>query len=571
VSDRGGNRRPPRILVVDDNDANRYAVARMLRAAGMETFEATSGHEAIERARDRADAIVLDVNLPDMSGFEVVRALRDDPRAAMIPIVHLSASYMRDESHAFGLENGANGFLTHPVDPTVLLATLRGLLRARRLEDERERLLAIAERARADAEEANRAKSEFLATMSHELRTPINAILGYTQILEMGIAGPVAAEQRTHLDRLRRSAAHLLSLVNELLDLAKVESGALRVELQQLRVSDVVEDALAIARPQALARGIGVSSDDGLARKSIVADPGRVRQIVVNLLSNAIKFSAPGGRVSLGASLVEDPPNEALRGARRYVALAVTDFGVGVPREKQAEIFEAFVQGESGPTRAWGGSGLGLTTSRRLARLMGGDITVDSAVGEGARFTLWLPAAADEALIETREHSASRRRNTPFDPTVLSQLGRVLAGEALSISHAVVLRVRTDRRFPPAGELSDGQLVDHTPAYVVDLGLALVTVADVGVEASTLLHDGHAIRTEIAARHGAQRRRLQWSEAQVALEYDVMVEEIERVLRARAGASDEQIDGAMGLVERLAEQGKTVSARGYREASEVDD
>ena len=532
--------------------------------------EATSGRQAIDRAREDPDAIV-DVNLPGISGFDVVKAIRGDPKTALIPILHLSASYMRDEDREFGLDNGANAYLTHPIEPPVLLATLRALLRSQRVEEERQRLLMIAERARADAEAANRTKSEFLATMSHEIRTPINAILGYAQILDMGIAGAVSAEQRTQLDRLRRSAAHLLSLVNELLDLSKVESGALRVELQQLPLNEIAEDALAIARPQALARAISVTNDGGAARPlSIVADPGRARQIIVNL-SNAIKFSDPGGRIRIDASVIDEAPTPVLRGARRYVALTVEDWGVGIPAHKHASIFDAFVQGETGPTRAWGGSGLGLATSRRLARLMGGDITVESVEREGARFTLWLPAADDQSLVATTEHGTPRRRRAPFDPKVLSQLGRVLAAEAMSLGHSMALQLRTDSRFPPAGALSDVQLIDHLPAYVVDLGLALITVSDVGVEASSLLNDGHAIRTEIAQRHGAQRRRLGWTEAQVALEYDLVMEEIERLLRARAGGTEPQIDGALGMVERLVEQGKAVGVRGYREAGETED
>jgi signal transduction histidine kinase len=565
------NRRP-RILIVDDNEANRYAVGRMLRAASMDTFEATSGRQALQLAGQRPDVIVLDVNLPDLNGFDVVRELRKDPMTATIPILHLSASYMTDEDHVFGLDNGANAYLTHPIEPPVFLATIRTLLRASRFEQERGALLAAAERARIEAEAANRAKSEFLATMSHEIRTPINAILGYSQILDMGIAGPVSPEQRMQLDRMRRSAAHLLTLVNELLDLARVESGRMRVESHEAQVDDVVEDALAIARPQALARGITISTPTAPAHSlRFVGDSGRVRQILVNLLSNAVKFSEPGAQITVTASIADPPEGAYLEPSRAYICVHVRDTGIGVDPEQFAAIFEPFVQAETGPTRTWGGSGLGLAISRRLARLMQGDITVSSSPGTGSLFSIWLPAADDQALVETREQPAASRRVAPFDPTILSQLGRIVAVCAIEIAHSLALRLRTDDRFPPAGTLSDAQLIDHIPSYITDLGLAMIVVAEVGVEASMLLHDGNSIRNEVAERHGAQRRRLGWTTEHIALEYEMLGAEIERKLRERGGSGDRQLEGALELITRMLDQATATSVRGFREAGGVED
>lgn len=678
-------KRLPWVLVVDDNEANRYAVGRTLRAAGFETSEASNGRQAIELARTQPDVIVLDVNLPDMNGFDVVRELRKYSETALIPILHLSASYMRNEDRVHGLDNGANAYLTHPIEPSVFVATIRSLLRVRRLEEERESasaewratfdaisdlvcvvdhlgavtranraamdvlgrdasgvhgkkwvamletaypgidvasisatvarrertaveqrsgdrwlriavdpltsgasydgsvvavvtditaektieaerqtLLAEAQYARDMAESANRAKSEFLATMSHEIRTPINAILGYTQILDMGIAGAVEPEQRLQLDRIRRSASHLITLVNELLDLAKIESGEMRVDSRQVIVDDVVEDALAIARPQALARGITIDvAESAPHRLSFNGDPGRVRQILINLLSNAVKFSGAGTRIALSSGLGDSAV--APRHDLRFAAIRIADSGVGVNPERRDEIFEPFVQGESGTTRTWGGSGVGLAISRRLARLMGGDVTVESTAGNGAVFTLWLPSTEDQSLIATTE-SPVPRRSAPFDPTILSQLGRLLASEPLTLATSLALRVRTDRRFPPAIGLSDLAVIDHFPAYVTTLGLSLITIADVGIEAAASLHDGNVIRNEIVALHGAQRRRLGWTEEQLALEYDLMCEEIESLLRGRAGSAAAHVDGALELIERLLDQSRVVSLRGYREA-----
>jgi signal transduction histidine kinase len=568
VNSRGA----PRALIVDDDADDRRLVARILRSAHFDVAEASSGRQALEMARENPDLIVLDARLSIVDGFDVVRALRQDVRTMLIPILHLSATHTGDEERVFGFDDGADAYLTHPIEPSVFLATIRTLLRARAIEQERAGLLAAAQRARAEAESANRAKSEFLATMSHEIRTPINAILGYAQILDMGIAGSVSPEQRLQLDRLRRSAAHLLTLVNELLDLGKVESGRMRIVIEQLPIEDVIEDALAIARPQALARAIPIEKDQTSGRGiRFVGDSGRVRQILVNLLSNAVKFSAAGSPIELWADMPEAPANSSLTQGQAYVAVHIRDSGIGVSDKQLASIFEPFVQGESGPTRTRGGSGLGLAISRRLARLMGGDITVVTEGGHGSLFTLWIPAAPDQPIVVTAEHPASKRQQTAFDPTVLAQLGRLVVTEALNVGHAVAARLRTDEEFPSTAGLADGQLVDHIPAYVTDVGLALSIVAEVGVEASALLHDGNAIRTEIAERHGAQRRRLGWSPPHIEREYEIVLEEIERVLRARDGSTEQQLFGALELIGRLVDQSKTASIRGHREAGGTED
>jgi hypothetical protein len=202
---------------------------------------------------------------------------------------------------------------------------------------------------------------------------------------------------------------------------------------------------------------------------------------------------------------------------------------------------------------------------------MAGDITVVSQLGKGSLFTLWLPAPDDQSLVETTEQPSASRRNVPFDPRMFADIGRTVAREALSVGHAVVARIRTSDVFPPAGSLSDPQLVDHIPAYVVDLGLALIIVSEVGVEASGLLHDGNAIRAEIAERHGAQRRRIGWSPRHIELEYDLMLEELDRLLRARSNVGEPQLDGAIDLISRLIAQSKVASVRGHREAGGSED
>ena len=257
-----------------------------------------------------------------------------------------------------------------------------------------------AQEARTIAESANAAKDQFLAQMSHELRTPLNAIVGYTQLVEMGVAGPVTDKQREYLARLAASSKHLLALVDDLLDIAKTDAQQMAVESEHALTETAISAAIADVEPQARSKGVAIVHDE-MAGEHVpyVGDEQRVRQVLVHLLSNAVKFTTPGGTVTLGASLAEDaPPTARLAGGGPWALIRVADTGIGIPFERQSSVFDPFVQGESGLTRTSGGTGLGLTISRRLARVMGGDITLESAPDSGSAFTLWLPAPRSALL-----------------------------------------------------------------------------------------------------------------------------------------------------------------------------
>ena len=281
-------------------------------------------------------------------------------------------------------------------DQAVELEVLNDELATRAEEAERTR--ADAERARAEADEANRAKSSFLANMSHELRTPINAVMGYAELLTMGVSGPVTPKQQAQLERIRVSSAHLLTLIDDILDVAKVEAGHMTVEHAREPVADVVAEALALVGLQAQAGALTVQDECGASPAHYVGDRARVRQVVVNLLSNAVKFTPAGGRVTIRCGTAGRPnPDAQLAGAGPWTYLAVEDTGIGIPPDQLPRIFQPFIQAEEGHTRTKGGTGLGLTISRQLARLMGGDLTVTSSEGRGSRFVLWLPAVTAEA------------------------------------------------------------------------------------------------------------------------------------------------------------------------------
>ncbi|MDQ3995414.1 MAG: ATP-binding protein [Gemmatimonadota bacterium] len=241
----------------------------------------------------------------------------------------------------------------------------------------------VAEDARAAAEDANRAKSEFLAVMSHELRTPLNAIGGYAELIELGIRGPVTPEQREALQRIQVSQKHLLGLINEVLNYARVESGAIGYDLANVPVAEVARAAEALVAPQIRSKGLVLQPseshpDDLTAR----ADREKVQQILLNLLSNAVKFTEPGGRIQVRCAPADG-----------RVQIQVRDTGIGIPAEKLDSIFEPFVQIGRALNRPTEGTGLGLAISRDLARGMGGDLTAESTLGEGSVITLTLPKA----------------------------------------------------------------------------------------------------------------------------------------------------------------------------------
>jgi len=241
------------------------------------------------------------------------------------------------------------------------------------------------EAARTTAEDANRAKSEFLAAMSHELRTPLNAIAGHAQLVEMGVHGPVTAAQRDALGRIRRSEQHLLALINDVLNFAKVEAGRVQYDLEPVTLQEVAADVVSMIEPQVAAKGL--VCEVRVAPDTVVrADREKLRQILLNLLSNAVKFTEAGGRLTVDSGNGRRTPADVIR-------LRVTDTGIGIPRDKQDSIFDPFVQVHRNLTLGNSGTGLGLAISRDLARGMGGDLRVRSVEGKGSAFTLTLPRA----------------------------------------------------------------------------------------------------------------------------------------------------------------------------------
>jgi signal transduction histidine kinase len=406
-----------RILLVDDRAENLLALEAILEPLGHALVRARSGEEALRAVLEHDFAVILlDVQMPGLNGFQTAEMIKGRERSRLTPIIFLTA-LNRDEQYVHqGYSVGAVDYMTKPFEPDVLRSKVavfvelyqqREQLRRQEelLRDGQRREMELSHRtemmeAEAQAasdlkrlneqlqarqqelEEAIAARSRFYASMSHELRTPINAIMGYNSLLLDQIYGPLNPKQMHSLDRTLKAAKHLLELVNDVLDLSKIEAGKLELQVEPVQIPDIIEELFVTVTPLAEQRGSALNFDCGGDLPSIVTDPRRVRQILLNLLSNAIKFgSGKPIRVMCSAT-----PHGG-------VEVQVIDRGEGIAQDDQGRIFDEFVQLKD-PT-GQEGTGLGLPISRRLATTLNGSLEVTSAPGEGSRFCLVLPASAE--------------------------------------------------------------------------------------------------------------------------------------------------------------------------------
>ena len=416
------------ILLVDDRPENLLALEAILEPLGQDLIRANSGPEALKRVLEiDLSVILLDVQMPGMNGFEVAEIIKSRERSRTIPIIFLSAISKEDAYVFKGYSMGAVDYVFKPFNPDVLRSKVAvfvdlflkqreiqrqgDLLREsqkRELElEHRTSLLETEARSAAKLsqmndelhrrqialEQAMGARNRFYASMSHELRTPINAVIGYSTLMLDNIYGPLNAKQKEGLQRTLKAARHLLELVNDVLDLSKIEAGKIELSLQPVMFPSLIEDLFVTVRPLADEYGSSLSLEMEGEAFNIVSDPRRVRQILLNLLSNASKFG-------------EGKPIRVLckQNEARGVEIDVVDEGVGIAKDDMTRIFEEFVQVSESKQP---GTGLGLPISRRLAQLLDGSLNVHSDPGHGSAFRLTLPASLEDDLTPAAELSAA--------------------------------------------------------------------------------------------------------------------------------------------------------------------
>ncbi|HEX8406209.1 MAG TPA: response regulator [Duganella sp.] len=437
------------ILIVEDSPTQAERLRRLIQSMRYKARVAGNGRLALEAIRERKPHLVLsDIVMPEMDGYTLCRAIKSDPELRDIPVI-LVTSLMDPKDIIRGIECGSDNFIRKPYAEDYLLNRIGHMLMNQKLRKDQNMEVGIAlylgdqkhfinaerqqildllistyeQAVQVNSElqarerqvielnmrlahhageletinreialknlelaEASRMKSAFIANMSHELRTPLNAIIGFTGALLMKLPGPLTTEQDKQLNTIRTSARHLLSLINDILDVAKIEAGKVTLELETVQCQDLVTGVVDTLRPLAAQKGLALEIE--LAQDALVlaTDRRALTQILLNLANNAIKFTETGTvRVTLAQRASE---------GRNIIEFSVADSGAGIREEDQGKLFQAFSQLDSTSTRHAEGAGLGLYLCQNLANLIGASLYFKSDFGHGSTFTLAVPRIA---------------------------------------------------------------------------------------------------------------------------------------------------------------------------------
>ncbi|MDP3879690.1 MAG: ATP-binding protein [Dehalococcoidales bacterium] len=373
------------VMVVEDDIGTRITLCGILEDAGYSVIELERGADALEMIRGCPfEAVITDIRLPDASGMEILELAREmNPEA----IVIMMTGYASVETAINAVNDGAYAYFVKPINPDEMKTAIANALKQQRLALENKGLVASLQdtnhlllEANEELKRATEAKSEFLAHMSHELRTPLNVIIGFSELMLDKVPGEINREQRQCLNDILQGGRQLLSLVNDILDLSRIESGKMELRLADFAIGNLVEPLKRVMVPRLAQKKQEFTIMIGDALPPVNADTDRVVQVLINLLSNASKFTPEGGKLKLEAGREDG-----------CCYVSVVDNGIGIAREEQEKIFEPFYQADSAAVRKKNGTGLGLTIARQIVEMHGGRIWVESESGEGSRFTFTLP------------------------------------------------------------------------------------------------------------------------------------------------------------------------------------
>jgi len=376
------------VLVVDDIEANRDVLSRRLREQGYTVTAVNDGRLALATLREGAfDLLLLDIMMPEMDGYEVLRLLKADEALRHIPVIMISALGEQD-SVVRCIEMGAEDYLTKPFNPILLRARIGACLEKKRLHDREAHLYAQLQHSYQRLQQLEKGRDDLTDMIVHDLRTPLNAMMMGIQELEF--TGDLNEGQQEMIEMTRRGGQTLVAMINDLLDISQMESGALRLERREVTVTDLIEDAIQQVTTLATAKSVTLTISLERDLPGLVADEAKLLRILVNLLSNAIKFTPASGTVTITARLDHDGPS---------LLFSISDTGEGIPAAAFGRIFEKFGQVESRHGGRSMSTGLGLTFCKLAVEAHGGEIGVESTPGQGStfRFTIPLPQASQAA------------------------------------------------------------------------------------------------------------------------------------------------------------------------------
>jgi signal transduction histidine kinase len=391
-----------RILVVDDEESIRLTLRAFLQNNGYTVDIAEDANGALAKLVNGSwDVVVTDIVLPGSSGVELLKAIHT--LAPEVQVIMMTGE-PTVETAAEAVRADACDYLTKPVSKETILLSVGHAVKIKNLRDDRRLMEEEMRAAREAAEAANQAKTDFMSSMNHELRSPLTAILGFSELLQEKFFGPLNPKQEGYVNDIVESGRHLLALINDVLDLAKVEAGKMELSLSTVPVAPLLEHSLMMIKEKCLAHGIRLSLDvpEELLPFTIRADERQMKQVLFNLLSNAGKFTPDGGSITLSARLllVPDPsPDPSDPNPKQPVLLiSVTDTGIGIPPEFHSHIFHEFMQIRNDMTGKTPGTGLGLSLVKRFVELHGGRVWVESeGEGKGSAFRFTLPQTGVQA------------------------------------------------------------------------------------------------------------------------------------------------------------------------------